>query len=542
MTTTMLLAPNLATMTYACPHMIVPAAVVAAAQPIRKTGTPHMRTGMLARPVPIVEEEPTIFEHPRAPRPADLLVNKDNVWRSVPSITPEVRAPCQHEPTSHPRSLFEPWHTRTRTRSRTRTDQCHRVRSRNRSQYADAEVSDARLSQRKVGGGVEWTVESPITFEYNVREVADVLDPANDALVFGHISDAASLARAKARPLKRVVVVDEAVHAHYGERIEAYFEHFGVNTKLLVLPTTEENKDMDMVLTIAEAIHELGVDRRLDPVIAIGGGVCMDIVGFAASIYRRRTPYVRVPTTLMGYVDASVGAKTGVNFSGKKNKLGAYIPPALTLLDRTFLSTLPERQLANGAAEIAKMALVKDPELFDLLAQHGPELIAHKFQDAPGAPRDGSSPASRVLYLSIQTMLEELAPNLWEDSLERLVDFGHVFSMELEMDALFEEKLFHGEAVAIDMALSACLSHVRGHIDSATLDAILDMMRGLSLPVYDERMDAAMCDEALYERVKFSQGQKLPLPVGAGKARLFNDIAQQEVEAALEVWRERCGA
>ena len=309
---------------------------------------------------------------------------------------------------------------------------------------------------------------------------------------------------------------------------------------------------MEMVLTIAEAIHELGVDRRLDPVIAIGGGVCMDIVGFAASIYRRRTPYVRVPTTLMGYVDASVGAKTGVNFSGKKNKLGAYIPPALTLLDRTFLGTLDERQLANGAAEIAKMALVKDPELFELLASHGPELIAHKFQDLPpSASAEAVVPPSaggraraptRVLNLAISTMLEELAPNLWEQSLERLVDFGHVFSMELEMAALFDEKLFHGEAVAIDMAFSSCLSHVRGHIDSSTLDAILGMMSGLQLPVYHPMMDAAMCDEALYERVKFSQGQKLPLPTAKGEARLFNDVTMEQVVAALDEWKARCAA
>ena len=302
-----------------------------------------------------------------------------------------------------------------------------------------------------------------------------------------------------------------------------------------------------MVLEIAEAIHDLGLDRRLDPVIAIGGGVCMDIVGFAASIYRRRTPYVRVPTTLMGYVDASVGAKSGVNFAGKKNKLGAYMPPALTLLDRSFLASLDSRQLANGAAEIAKMAIVKDPELFWLLAEHGSDLIEHKFQGIPRASvSDDLSSAEdqrtpeRVLYLAIQTMLEELAPNLWEDSLERLVDFGHVFSMELEMEVLHDEKLFHGEAVAIDMAFSSVLSYVRGHISEQKLNQILGILRSLQLPVHHPAFDYAMADFALYERIKFSQGQKMPLPVGAGTARLFNDISLEEISAALEEWTRRC--
>ncbi len=108
------------------------------------------------------------------------------------------------------------------------------------------------------------------------------------------------------------------------------------------------------------------------------------------------------------------------------------------------------------------------------------------------------------------------------------------------MEALFDEKLFHGEAVAIDMALSACLSHVRGHFDSATLDQILDMMRGLSLPVYDAKLNAKMCDTALYERVKFSQGQKLPLPTSTGEARIFNDITKEQVVAAIEEWQARC--
>merc|ERR1719440_144018 len=118
----------------------------------------------------------------------------------------------------------------------------------------------------------------------------------------------------------------------------------------------------------------------------------MDIVGFAASIYRRRTPYLRVPTTLMGYVDASIGAKTGVNFVGHKNKLGAYLPPVLTLLDRTFLATLDQRQLSNGAAEIAKMALVKDPELFRLLADYGPQLTTLPPTSMPPSPPPHSRP------------------------------------------------------------------------------------------------------------------------------------------------------
>merc|ERR1712146_720978 len=98
--------------------------------------------------------------------------------------------------------------------------------------------------------------------------------------------------------------------------------------------------------------------------------------------------------------------------------------------------------------------------------------------------------------------------------LSRVVDFGHVFSMELEMAMLNDDKLFHGEAVAIDMAFSSVLAHVRGHLDADTLRLILDAMVGLRLPVYHAHFDSAMTAEALYERIKFSQGQKIPLPAG----------------------------
>ena len=171
--------------------------------------------------------------------------------------------------------------------------------------------------------------------------------------------------------------------------------------------------------------------------------------------------------------------------------------------------------------------------------RYGAELIAYKFQDLP-SELGGAAVPTRVLHLAIQTMLEELAPNLWEDSLTRLVDFGHVFSLELEMDSLFGEKLFHGEAVAIDMAFSIVLAHVRGHIDLDTCSRLLQTMTRLKLPVFHELMDAKMCAKAMYERVKFSQGQKLPLPVAYGTSRIFNDVSQEQMEEALSLWHQLC--
>lgn len=517
----MMLEPRLATLTYAAPHMIVSQALTYTMQ---LSGTRVVDQDLLRRTAIQMSVEPTPIDTPRRQRAAEpnmyvtgdiavaeaeaeslALFYKDNTWSAMPS--------------GHQEAL-----------------------------PTDAVTTDAKLTTRTyTDGAKEWEIESPITFQYRVRESTDVFALNSDVLLFGHLADAESLMRAKLRALKRVVVVDDNVYALYGERIDAYFAHHDVKVKLMVLPTTEENKNIEMALQIAEAVHELGVDRRLDPVIAIGGGVCMDIVGFAASIYRRRTPYIRVPTTLMGYVDASVGAKSGVNFVGKKNKLGCYLPPALALLDRSFLASLDARQLSNGAAEIMKMAMVKDSELFGLLEQHGPALIEHKFQTLPPATGDGAergeadgagsgAAPSRVLYLAIHTMLQELAPNLWEDSLERLVDFGHVFSMELEMAVLHTDKLYHGEAVAIDMAFCTVLAYVRGQISAEYRDRLLRTMEGLGLPVFHAGFDEAMVEEALYERVKFSSGQKIPLPTAVGQSRLFNDISMDQCRAALALW------
>jgi len=300
----------------------------------------------------------------------------------------------------------------------------------------------------------------------------------------------------------------------------------------------EEEKDMRMVEAVAEKMKAMMIDRREEPVIAIGGGVCLDVVGLTCTMFRRGIPYIRVPTTLLSYVDASVGAKSGVNFLGSKNRLGAYVPPKAAILDPTFITTEEPRNIASGMAEIMKMALVKDARLFDLLESNGQALLDSKFQVTETST---SSPevAREVLQRSIGSMLEELAPNLWEHKLDRLVDFGHVFGQELELvthQADMGPALTHGESVAVDMAFSTVLSRVRGHISDDEEQRILNAMVGCGLPIYHPAGTLQLWHHAMKERVKQSMGQKLVLPTGVGVSHIFNDISDEDINEAHYHW------
>ncbi|XP_028853259.1 uncharacterized protein eevs [Denticeps clupeoides] len=399
-------------------------------------------------------------------------------------------------------------------------------------------VSAAKIYECSRDNGIVWTVVSPIVFTYQVIQTKKLLDPSNDTLLLGHIRDhhQIQVLHSNSKPLKRFVVMDETVFNLYGGQVTNYFEARNVLYRILPLATTEENKSMDMVIKILDEVHKFGIDRRTEPIIAIGGGVCLDIVGLAASLYRRRTPYIRVPTTLLSYVDASVGAKTGVNFANCKNKLGGYIPPVAAFLDRSFIQTVPRRQISNGLAEMLKMALMKHRELFEILETQGSFLLDSKFQSCIGAASlDQTHAAAVSTRIAIETMLEELAPNLWEDDLDRLVDFGHLISPELEMVVL--PALLHGEAVNIDMSLMVYVALEKGLLIEEEKCRIIRCMLALELPVWHQDCTLALVQKSLCERLKHCGGLvRMPLPVGIGHAEIFNDLDDKTLFHAFERW------
>ncbi|WP_299142417.1 sedoheptulose 7-phosphate cyclase [uncultured Vibrio sp.] len=316
------------------------------------------------------------------------------------------------------------------------------------------------------------------------------------------------------------LVIDDNVYHIYGHSILNYFKFYNIEYGIKVLTVSEKTKTIDSVLAVANELDQFNLSRRNEPVIAIGGGVLTDICSLTANLYRRSTECIKIPTTLMGQIDAAIGVKTGINFNGNKNRLGTYYSSGKVLIDRTFLQSLGDRAFNNGLSEILKMALIKEPVLFELLEKHKFAICKDRML--------GKNDYSTIIQLSIKSMLEELAPNLWEKSLERVVDFGHTFSPVLEMKAVGD--LYHGEAVSIDMAYSVLLAHEKGVMSKEDLDRALNLFVDLGLPT-----DHALCTQdllitALDDTCTHRAGkQNFPLPVTIGKSTFSNDITHDEI-------------
>jgi len=370
-----------------------------------------------------------------------------------------------------------------------------------------------------------WRVVSQQPVSYETVLCRNILSPANPALADELGADGRETAR-------RLVVIDGRVEALFGDRLRDYAAAWKIDFEVEVISGDESNKALEQVVAVTEAMSRAKLNRRNQVVLAIGGGVVLDIVGLASSLYRRGIPYIRVPTTLMGIVDAGIGVKTGVNMGEAKNRVGTYFAPRSALLDPSFLRTIDQRHVANGVSEIVKMALVKDRRLFELLEWTVDTLT-------PATLAIGSERIDEILSRAIGGMLDELEPNLWESNLERIVDYGHTFSPSLELRA-GEPPLLHGEAVAIDMALTVVLAHRRGLLTAEEQDRALDLLVRAGLPIRHPAFDLPLVAEALEDTTRHRDGlQRVPLTAGIGDAVFVNDLTVEELGTALEVLERR---
>ena len=273
------------------------------------------------------------------------------------------------------------------------------------------------------------------------------------------------------RRLRVVVVTDETVAGLHLARLSAALQAEGIAVSALALPSGEATKGWPQFARCVEWLLEQKVERR-DVVVAFGGGVIGDLVGFAAAVLRRGVRFVQLPTTLLAQVDSSVGGKTGINTAQGKNLVGAFHQPSLVLADTAVLDTLAARDLLSGYGEVVKYGLLGDAGFFDWLEGAGPALAA------------GDAAARlRAVTRSVEMKAGIVSRDETEEGERALLNLGHTFCHALEKATGYSDRLLHGEGVAIGCALAFELSSRLGLCSQENPSRVRAHLRAMGMKV-----------------------------------------------------------
>lgn len=341
------------------------------------------------------------------------------------------------------------------------------------------------------------------------------------------LASAGSLIRPVLKRTKTAIVTDETVAGLHLETLRRSLANEGVEARVIAVPAGEKSKSFPTLEKVCDGLLEAGIERR-DHVIALGGGVIGDLVGFASAILRRGVRFIQVPTTLLAQVDSSVGGKTGINVRLGKNLIGAFHQPDLVLADTTVLDTLPDREFRAGYAEVVKYGLLGDAPFFHWLDEN------HK------AVRAVDGDARRH---AVATCCRAKAEIVAEDELEMgrraLLNLGHTFGHALEAATGYSSRLIHGEGVAIGMAQAFRFSEKLGLCPQGTAERVETHLRDAGLPtrlgdIGGELPDAAGLVDFMRQDKKAQDGKLTFILVrGIGEAYVARNVDDRVVESFL---------
>jgi 3-dehydroquinate synthase len=287
------------------------------------------------------------------------------------------------------------------------------------------------------------------------------------------------------------IITDDCVNKLHGQKFLSSLKDIGLNVDLLAFPAGEASKNINTVMDISGKLLNLGVDRGTC-LIAFGGGVVGDLVGFIASVFMRSVLYLQIPTTLVAQVDSSIGGKTAIDLPVGKNLLGTFYQPAAVFTDLSFLETLPQKEFNNGLAEIIKYGIIEDEKMFHTLEDN---MESVKQKDA-----------ALLLKLvenccRIKKSIVEIDER--EQGLRRILNFGHTLGHALE--AVSRYKITHGEGVAMGMIAAALLSEKAGYLAADETKRIRDLISSSGLPV---RIPNSLTTDSIISQLRMDKKKK----------------------------------
>lgn len=311
---------------------------------------------------------------------------------------------------------------------------------------------------------------------------------------------------------KAAIVTNTTIAPLYLEKLRTTLAEHQVETFSIILPDGERYKNWETLNLIFDALLEHRCERKT-PLIALGGGVIGDLTGFAAATYLRGVPFIQIPTTLLAQVDSSVGGKTGINHPLGKNMIGAFYQPQLVLTDSATLTSLPDRELRAGIAEVIKYGLIHDADFFDWLEHHMEQLLVRDPETINYAIRRSCEIKAEIVSLDER-----------ESGLRALLNLGHTFGHAIE-NAMGYGAWLHGEAVAAGTLMAADLSRRLQRITSQEVDRIQRLYEHAGLPAKGPRIAPERYLESMQLDKKVKEGAiRFILLDCIGKASLHDAV------------------
>lgn len=324
------------------------------------------------------------------------------------------------------------------------------------------------------------------------------------------------------------IVTDENVQTLYFKRIQESLTRSGIQCVAISVPAGETSKSWKCLEFIVEEMLEKKVERN-DFVIALGGGVIGDLVGFASAILRRGVRFIQIPTTLLAQVDSSVGGKTGINSAFGKNLIGAFHQPEMVISDLSTLRTLAHREFLSGYGEVAKYGLLGDSDFFDWLESNVQSILGLE-----------SNTLAKIVTHSCQMKADIVAKDEKERGERAYLNLGHTFGHALEKVTGYSERLLHGEGVAIGTILAFQLSEKLGICPAGQSRRIETHFKNMGMKTRISDIGGAPLDPsailaAMYQDKKVKEGNLVfVLPKKIGEVSVVNEVNEKVVLKVLE--------
>lgn len=319
------------------------------------------------------------------------------------------------------------------------------------------------------------------------------------------------------------VITNARIKNKYGGQLREALKREGFAVRFRLVPDSEKSKSLETASIVIGDIARYDKKRRVF-IVAFGGGVIGDLSGFVASIYKRGTPYIQIPTTLLAQVDSSIGGKTAVDLPEAKNLVGTFYQPRLVISDINTLKTLNLRQIRNGMAEVIKYAVIRGRAFFEYLERNYKDILALK-----------NNPLEFIVKYCGNVKAGIVSRDEREERGARTVlNFGHTLGHAIEAAAGFK-RYGHGEAVSLGMLLACDISGKLGLIGPVTRQRIERLIKKTGLPAKIKGLRLADIMEAYYRDKKFSgRKNKLVLLSGIGRTKIMETIPLGIIKEALK--------